>query len=258
MATSVKALRSEGDCRALDNDRQNELKLKFSDRNKNRRTTMNPILGKRQYLIAALLFATAPACLAQGVLAEWNLAATPLSSAVVPSTVNVTSATSITFGGYAGQWSEPASGVLREGPGATTTPALAVASGDYATFTLTDTTPMDLTSLTFGGAYAQFSNPAGYAVESSVDGFASYVTGAFSTQYSTFTTQTIDLTPAQFQGLTSITFRVFGYVKNAGTLDFSNFTVDGSLATVPEPNTLALAGMGLIGMFKLIASRRRN
>ena len=106
---------------------------------------MNPILGKRQYLIAALLFAAAPACLAQGVLAEWNLAATPLSSAVVPSTVNVTSATSITFGGYAGQWSEPASGVLREGPGATTTPALAVASGDYATFTLTDTTPMDLT-----------------------------------------------------------------------------------------------------------------
>ena len=92
-----------------------------------------------------------------------------------------------------------------------------------------------------------------------MDGFASYVTGAFSTQYSTFTTQTIDLTPAQFQGLTSITFRVFGYVKNAGTLDFSNFTVDGSLAsTVPEPNTLALAGMGFIGMFKLMASRRRK
>ena len=220
---------------------------------------MNPILGKRQYLIAALLFAAAPACLAQGVLAEWNLAATPLSSAVVPSTVNVTSATSITFGGYAGQWSEPASGVLREGPGATTTPALAVASGDYATFTLTDTTPMDLTSLTFGGAYGQFANPAGYAVESSVDGFASYVTGAFSTQYSTFTTQTIDLTPAQFQGLTSITFRVFGYVKNAGTLDFSNFTVDGSLASaVPEPNTLALAGMGLMGMFRLMAWRCRK
>jgi hypothetical protein len=118
---------------------------------------------------------------------------------------------------------------------------------------------MDLTSLTFGGAYGQFSNPAGYAVETSVDGFATYVTGAFSTQYSTFATQTVDLTPAQFQGLTSITFRVFGYVKNSGTLDFSDFAVNGSLASpVPEPNTLALAGMGLMSMFGLKAWRRRS
>ena len=220
---------------------------------------MNTPFAKTQYLIAAVLFAAAPACFAQSVLlAEYNLAATPLSSAVVPSTVNVTSATSITFGGFGGAWSEPASGVLRESPGAVTTPALAFAGADYATFTLTTATPMDLTSLTFGGAYGQFGNPAGYDVATSVDGFASYVTGAFSTQYSTFASQTVDLTPAQFQGLTSITFRVYSYVKNSGTADFSDFQVNGSLASVPEPNTLALAGMGLMSMFGLNAWRRRS
>ena len=219
---------------------------------------MNATFRKTQYLIAAMLFAAAPACLAQGVLAEWNLAATPLSSAVVPSTVNVTSATSITFGGFAGAWSEPASGVLKESPGAVTTAALAFAGADYATFALTSTTPMDLTSLTFGGAYGQFANPAGYDVATSVDGFATYVTGAFSTQYSTFAPQTDNLTGAQYQGLTSITFRVYGYLQNSGTLDFSDFKVNGSLAAVPEPNTLALAGMGLMSMFGLKAWRRRS
>jgi len=214
---------------------------------------MNTILGKTQYLIAAMLFAAAPACLAQGVLAQYS------GATLAPSTVNVTSATSITFGGFAGAWSEPSAGVLKEGPGAVTTPALAVAGGDYATFTLTSTTPMDLTSLTFGGAYGQFANPAGYAEETSVDGFGSYVTGAFTTQVPTFTAQTVDLTGASFQGLSSITFRVFGYVQNSGNLEFSNFTVNGSLAaSVPEPNTLALAGMSLMSMFGLKTWRCRK
>jgi hypothetical protein len=173
--------------------------------------------------------------------------------------VNVSSATSISFGGFAGAWSEPSSGVLQNNPGTPTTGALAAASGNFATFTLSSATPMDLTSLTFGGAYGQFSNPAGYALETSVDGFASYVTGSFSTQSPTFSTDTVDLTGAQFQGLTSLTFEVETYVKNGGEAQYSDFTVNGSLASpVPEPNTLALAGMGMMSLFGLKTWRCRK
>ena len=192
---------------------------------------MTSILKTRLGAFVALLLAGAPACLAQNVLVQYNLAgATPLA----PSTVNagLASSTSITFGGYAGAWTEPSSGVLQENPGAPTTAALAVASGNYATFTLTSTQPMDLSSLTFGGAYGQFSNPAGYALQTSVDGFSSVVsTAAIATQSPTFTTQTINLSGTSFQGLTSITFRVFGYVANSGEVMFGPFTVNGTLGS---------------------------
>jgi hypothetical protein len=216
---------------------------------------MNHLFAKKQCFLAAFLFAVAPASFAQNVLVQYDLTGgTPLA----PSTVNVTSATSITFGGFAGAWSEPASGVLQEGPGAVTTPALAVAGGDYATFTLTSSTPMDLTSLTFGGAYGQFSNPAGYALETSVTGSSIFSTAAFSAQYPSFSTQTVDLSGAAFQGVTSVTFDLYGYVQNNGNVQFNNITVNGSVAAVPEPNTLALVGMGLISTFKLASARRRK
>jgi hypothetical protein len=215
---------------------------------------MNPILGKKQYLFAAMLFAAVPACLAQGVLAQYDL---PSGTPLAPTTVNVTTASSITFGGFAAVWSEPSAGVLQDNPGFGVSSApLAVATGDDATFTLTSTTPMDLTSLTFGGAYSQFSNPAGYALQTSVTGSSIFSTASFATQSPTFTTQTISLTGASFQGLSSITFDIYGYVNNGGSLQMSAFTVNGSV--VPEPNTLSLMGMGVIGMFKLISSRRRN
>lgn len=216
---------------------------------------IHPILGKQQCLFAALLLASTQAGLAQGVLAEYNLTgATPLA----PSTVNVTSASSITFVGFAGGWSEPSSGVLQDNPGATTSATLAVAGGNYATFTLTSTTPMDLTSLTFGGAYSQFSNPAGYALQTSATGSSIFSTGNFATQTPTFTTQTVDLSGASFQGLTSISFDVYGYVNNGGSLQFSDFVVNGTLAATPEPDTLALMGMGVMSIFGLKVWRRRS
>ena len=216
---------------------------------------MHPIFGKKQCLFAVLLLAVTPAGFAQGVLAEYNLTG---ASPLAPSTVNVTSASSITFVGFAGGWSEPASGVLQENPGTATTAALAVAGGNYATFTLTSTTPMDLTSLTFGGAYSQFSNPAGYALQTSATGSSIFSTANFATQNPTFTTQTIDLSGASFQGLTSVSFDVYGYVNNGGSLRFSDFVVNGTLAATPEPDTLALMGMGLIGMLKLAHTRHQK
>jgi hypothetical protein len=219
---------------------------------------MKFISRKEHIALVGLLLAVAAASPARAnvfVLYNFNSITTPLAASTVGS--GISSASNIGFGGFAGQWSEP-TGVFQANPGAVTTAALAVASGNYATFTLVATTSMNLSSLTLDGGYGQFSNPAGYALESSVDGYSSILsTAAFTTQLPTFATQTIDLSGASFQGLSSITFRVFGYVKNAGTEQFDNITVNGTLA-VPEPSALALAGIGMAGLFRLMASRRRN
>jgi hypothetical protein len=218
---------------------------------------MRLIIRRTHLVLAGLVLAAVAASPAHAnVFVLYGFSSpTPLA----PTTVGagISSASSITFGGYAGQWTEP-SGVLQANPGTPTTAALAVASGNYATFTLTSASPMNLTSLTLDGGYAQFSNPAGYALESSVDGYASILsTAAFTTQDPAYTTQTVDLSGASFQGLSTISFRLFGYVKNSGVEQFDNITVNGALA-VPEPSALALAGIGMAGLVRLMASRRRN
>jgi lysophospholipase L1-like esterase len=186
-----------------------------------KKTLRNVLAG---FILAAPMLGADPAGAA--VLAQYNFnGTTPLAPSTVGS--GISSASNIGFGGYAGAWTEP-TGVLQVNPGSIPTPAAAVASGNYATFTLTSTGPMNLSSLTLDGAYSAFSSPAGYALESSADGYASILsTAGFTTQTPTFTTKSIDLSSAAFQGLSSITFRVFGYVNNTGSEQFDNITVNG-------------------------------
>ncbi|MGD0814556.1 MAG: PEP-CTERM sorting domain-containing protein [Verrucomicrobiota bacterium] len=256
MRASVKAQRSECDCRALDKNRQNEIKLKFNDRNDNRRTTMNTIPGKTQYLIAAMLFAAAPACLAQSVLAEYNgTGATPFAY-----TTEAPGITAGTIGAaYPWYWAPQATGLQENAGATTTTAALAAPSvvgpGQYEAFTISSATPMSLSSLTFNAEYGNFSNPAGWDLSTSVDGFATYVTQ--STTSSAFAPVTFDLSGAQFQGLTSITFEISGYDAAYGYETLNDISLNGPSA-VPEPNTMALAGMGLMSMVGLKAWRRRS
>ena len=212
---------------------------------------------KEHNVLAGLLLAAAAASPARAdvlVLYDFNSITTPLAASTVGSGI---SASSIGIGVLSWTWTTPA-GYLQEGPGAANTAAAAVATGNYFNFTLTSTAPMDLSSLTLDGAYGSYANPAGYVVESSVDAYSSMLsTAVFATAYPTFTTKTIDLSGASFQGLSSITFRVFGYCNNFSFLQFDNVTVNGTLA-VPEPSALALAGIGMAGLFRLMASRRRN
>jgi lysophospholipase L1-like esterase len=195
-------------------------------------TLCNALAG----LISAALLGVNSAGAAVLVQYNFNSTTTPLAASTVGS--GISSASSLGFGGFAGQWTEPA-GVLQANPGVANNAASAVASGNYATFTLTSIMPMNLSSLTLDAGYGQFSSPAGYVVESSVDGYSSILsTATFTTQVPTFATYTIDLSGASFQGLSNITFRVAGYVANVGDEQFDNITVNGSLGVpVSAANT---------------------
>ena len=68
---------------------------------------------------------------------------------------------------------------------------------------------------------------------------------------------TFDLSSAQFQGLTSITFEISGNNAAFGYETLNDISLNGPSA-VPEPNSLALAGMGLMSAFGLKAWRCRR
>jgi hypothetical protein len=223
---------------------------------------MNTILGKKHYLIAALLFAAAPACLAQGVLAQYNM--TSDNSAAFAATSEAAGITAGTLSGaYSWIWSAK-TGALQVNAGSTTTTAAlaqpsVVGSGNYESFTISSTTPMDLSSLTFNAGYGNFSNPAGWDLSTSVDGFASYMTVSTTGTVATPASASFDLSGSQFQGLTSITFELSGYNAAYGYEQINGLTLNGSAGSpaVPEPNTLALAGIGMMSLFGLKAWHRK-
>jgi hypothetical protein len=219
------------------------------------------LISRKQYgTLAGLLLAATVAspALVQGqiVVYNFNSTATPLAASTVGSGISAGDITFNSVTGYSWFWTEPAgSGALELHAGVTdNTPAQAIAASMYFSFTLSSATPMNLSSLTVDGGYGNFSNPAGYALQSSVDGYSSIIaSGDFAPNLPAFATDTANLSGAAFQGLTSITFRVLGYNAPYGYLQFDNITVNS--AAVPEPGLLALAGMGIAG---LMALRRRN
>jgi len=142
----------------------------------------------------------------------------------------------------------------------------------YFSFTLTADAgyTFDMTSITFGLGRSG-TGPRQWQWRSSADNYASAlaaiapVTGVtasggvmttLDTTASTWTGNVLTLSGAAFQGLSSITFRLYGYNAEAtagtgglqGPLSFAGFT-----ETIPAPGAVALLGVaGLIG------SRRRR
>ena len=145
------------------------------------------------------------------------------------------------------------------------TPAAAAAHDTFFEFTLTPQAgaALSLTSLTFGGAAAaQFpgspsSDPTGYALRTSLDGFSADVASAsFPTISPTLSPISVPLAGTAFQGVGPVTFRIYTYTPIAGQAAlYDTLTVNGSVVNAtPEPSALAVVSLGALGTLR----RRRR
>ena len=118
-----------------------------------------------------------------------------------------------------------------------TTQAAAFTNNADFKFTLTADTGflLNLTALDFDAMRGGAGTPRGYAVRSSVDGFASvFGTADLPTVRPTFTHVTLSLAGAAFQNLSTITFKIYSYSPATGSsVDYDSFVVSGTAATIP-------------------------
>jgi hypothetical protein len=131
---------------------------------------------------------------------------------------------------------DPAYGrpVLRIDPGdMSSSPAQAVAGDRYFEFTVAAEVDffLNLTSLTFSAARGGGATPRGWALRSSVDGFASNIDSqAIPTQRPDLTPFTIDLSGDEFQALDAVTFRIYTFVPSGGqSVEYVDVTLNGSV-----------------------------
>lgn len=127
---------------------------------------------------------------------------------------------------------------------------------------------LNLSSATFDfGASFSTSLLIGWNLNSSVGGFTQ-VTAIASASFASsgqaanaFTQQTIDLSGAQFQNLSSaVTFRLYlsdSSSSAASQVRFDNLTVNGT-AAIPEPAVTTMMGFGLVGLLGHRSIHRRN
>ena len=157
------------------------------------------------------------------------------------------------------------------GVGYSTEPVLSVARANfnessvpenvYFTFNVAPTSgyELDLSSLTFNAARGGGATPRTYDVRTSLDGFATSLTGTVEllTARPTFTSVSVDLSGGQFQNLTSpLTFQVRIFTPTVlQNIDFDDITINGEVvAAVPEPAALSLLALAGCWLFQ---GRRR-
>jgi hypothetical protein len=126
---------------------------------------------------------------------------------------------------------------------------------DYFTFTLDANAGYEtnFSNFVYTGARSA-SGPAAFAFRSSLDGFASDIGTP------TATGATISLTASQFQHLTTpVEFRLYGYTAGAanGTFSINDYSFNGTVDAIPEPNTLALVGVGSLMMLGNLRRTRK-
>jgi hypothetical protein len=163
-----------------------------------------------------------------------SLAPTSVSSNATASNMNATGSalldfTTVSFAGV----SFTAQPTL-----ATTTPALAVTNAQYFQFTVTPNPDrrLDLGALVFRVAKGGVSDPRGWVVRSSLDGFSTDLAdGIVPTVHPTFTSFSTIL-PATFTNLASaVTFRFYTYCTGGGgeVLTYDDITLLGLVNTPP-------------------------
>lgn len=153
--------------------------------------------------------------------------------------------------------------VLRVDPdGNATSAAAAIANGVYFSFSLQPDSGywLNLTNLTFNAGRGGASTPRGWALRSSLDGFAATIAGAdIPTQRPNWTAYDVDLSAPIFQNVTDpITFRFYVYSTNDGaTMEFDDLVLNGSIQPVPEPAAWAIF-LSAFGASLLVQWRRKQ
>ena len=140
---------------------------------------------------------------------------------------------------------------------------LSTANNDYYTITLTPASGfgLNLTSLVFSTQISS-QGPANASVRTSLDGFATDA-GAF-VPTTTNARVSIPLNGPSFTSITApIEVRIYGYnaVASGGTFRIGsgatpNLLVNGSVAAIPEPTTLALLAFGGAGMMTRLRRKK--
>jgi len=146
--------------------------------------------------------------------------------------------------------------------GTTNNIAGAFASNQFVTFTVTAAPgcTLDLTSLDFSLLRAS-QGPQDYAVRSSVDGFASNIVFADQAIGPSLSTESVALTGAAFQGLSTITFQIafddrINNTSSNSAVQLHDIVLNGEIigTHVPEPSSAALLALGGLA---LVARRKR-
>jgi hypothetical protein len=134
----------------------------------------------------------------------------------------------------------------------------AISGNDYLQFVLT---PAASYHLNLSGntillqAVTSGAGEGHWFLRSSLDGYASDITGLSGTSTTTFTDATGTIPSSGFDNLPTITFRLYVYEDKNQDVTFDNIRVNG-LAVVPEPVTAALGIFaGLFGVVIVVRSQ---
>ncbi len=140
---------------------------------------------------------------------------------------------------------------------------LNTSNNDYFTFTITANTgyQIDFSDFTFNGQRVGF-GPTSLVLRSSVDNYANNI-GSVITTSTSGTNYTIDLSGTDFQNVTDITFRLYGYnaLMPNGQYSINNYQINGTVepvVAVPEPQSLSLVGVGSVLMFGFLRRTRKE
>jgi hypothetical protein len=143
--------------------------------------------------------------------------------------------------------------VLKTGPStsvANATAADALSLDWYFSINLTPQSTMDISSIEMDWSRGGTLGTRGWFVRSSQDNYATDLYSNETLNGTAVGLQHVSISLSGFSGIGATDFRVYIYTSTSGRyMDFQNVQFNGlSAAAVPEPSTLAILGLGSLGV----------